>query len=59
MLQKRIKLPSGKTIISNPQNSKKNLVKKIPKAESAKKNQNIDNNFNIIETDINSKKMQL
>lgn len=56
MLQKRIKLPSGKTIISNPQNTKKNLVKKIPKAESAKKNPNIDNNFNIIETDINSKK---
>ena len=48
MLQKRIKLPSGKTIISNPQNSKKNLVKKIPKAESAKKNPNIDNNFNIM-----------
>ena len=52
MLQKRIKLPSKKIISSNnTQQTKKKDLKKIPKAESAKKNPilNPDINFNEIE----------
>ena len=54
MLQKRIKLPSKKKIISNQKNSEKNLIKIIPKAESAKKSPNINKNLNPNELDINN-----
>ena len=54
MLQKRIKLPSKKKITSNQKNSEKNLIKIIPKAESAKKSPNINKNLNPNELDINN-----
>ena len=54
MLQKRIKLPSKKKIASDPKNSKKNLIKIIPKADSAKKNSNINTNLNPSDLDINN-----
>ena len=54
MLQKRIKLPSKKKITSNQKNSEKNLIKIIPKAESAKKSPNINKNLNQNELDINN-----
>ena len=54
MLQKRIKLPSKKKITSNQKNSEKNLIKIIPKAESAKKSANINKNLNPNELDINN-----
>ena len=54
MLQKRIKLPSKKKITSNKKNSEKNLIKIIPKAESAKKSPNINKNLNPNELDINN-----
>ena len=54
MLQKRIKLPSKKKITSNQKNSEKNLIKIIPKAESAKKSPSINKNLNPNELDINN-----
>ena len=54
MLQKRIKLPSKKKIALDPKNSKKNLIKIIPKADSAKKNSNINTNLNPSDLDINN-----
>ena len=54
MLQKRIKLPSKKKITSNTQNSKKNLMKIIPKTESAKKGSNINTNLNTKDLDISN-----
>ena len=54
MLQKRIKLPSKKKITSNQKYSEKNLIKIIPKAESAKKSPNINKNLNPNELDINN-----
>ena len=57
MLQKRIKIPSKKIISPKiPLNKSKKVLKNIPKAESAKKNQNLNPDLLINEFENNNQK---